>query len=202
MYYTEWVEKVWRAIGTVAEEGPHGRTWSPLVSDRMLEALGVGISDMNTLPSEKQQELLWGIDQAGVLLNEKGLYQLQSGGRVEITQKGHRLVGKSPVLQWPSLEFAAHQVTFLSRIAQKQVVTGLGDAYMYVPHNPPSAAKTLFKELNWTYTPEDFDTVSGRLVGHELITRLDTGGDHKLRLTPKGALYAARLAQVSAAGTE
>lgn len=193
MYYTEWVEKIWRAICTEAEQGSYGRTWSPLISDSMLEALGV--SDLSMLPSEKQHELLWGIDQAGALLQEKGLFLIRSRPQhgIELTPRGQTLVGKSPLPLWPPIDFAEHQVTFLSSIAQKQVVTGPDDVYMYVPHNPSIAAKALFKELSWTYSRKDFDSVTGKLIAHALISNMDTMGDHKLRLTPKGALYAARL---------
>lgn len=193
MYYTQWVEKVWGAICAQAQKGPAGQMWNNLVSDQMLDALDA--TNIQSLPAENQHHLLWAIDQVGVLLEDKMLYTLRERNRIELSARGRRFLGISPLSLWPEMEMVKQLAAFLSKIARRQIIEGPDEHYLLVQDNPPVNAKELFEELGWPYSERELTELTKQLLRLNFIIPKRTVGGFLIRLTPKGALYAAMVEQ-------
>lgn len=193
MYYTQWVERVWRAICVQAQKGPVGQTWNPLVSDQILDALDV--TNIHSLPADIQHQLLWAIDQASKLLEDKSLFTLQDRNQIELTSRGHRFSSVSPLYLWPEMELAKQLAAYLSEIARRQVIEGPGQIYLLVQENPPVNAMDLITELGWPFSEHELTELTKQLLRLNFITPKRTIGGLLIKLTPKGALYAAMLEQ-------
>ena len=193
MYYTQWVEKVWGAICTQAQKGPAGQRWNPLVSDQMLDELDV--TNIHSLPADNQHHMLRAIDQAGALLEDKMLFSLGERNQIELSERGYRFLGVSPLSLWPEMELIKQLAAFLSEIARRQVIEGPEQLYLLVQDNPPVNAMDLFEELGWPFSERELAGLTKQLLRLNFIIPKRTVGGFLIRLTPKGALYAAMVEQ-------